>query len=78
MRLHRMVHGKTLTLTAAIRVGSVSAWAVFDRAINRLWFESYIDRLLVLTLSKGDVVIMDNLPTHKSATVVKAIEEASA
>lgn len=63
-------------LTTAIRVGCVSAWAVFDCAIDRFRFESYIDRSLVPTISKGDAVIMDNLPAHKSAAVVKAIEEA--
>lgn len=73
-------HGawKTLTLTAAIRAGGVSACAVFDAAMDRLCFESYVEQLLVPTLSKGDVVIMDNLPAHKSKAVIKAVEEIGA
>ena len=73
-------HGawKTLTLTAAIRAGGVSACAVFDSAMDRLCFESYIEQLLLPTLSEGDVVVMDNLPAHKSKAVVEAIEEVGA
>lgn len=73
-------HGawKTLTLTAAIRAGGVSACAVFDSAMDRLCFESYIEQLLLPTLSKGDVVVMDNLPAHKSKAVVEAIEKVGA
>jgi hypothetical protein len=43
--------------------------------MDRLCFESYIEQLLLPTLSEGDVVIMDNLPAHKSKAVVEAIEE---
>ena len=73
-------HGawKTLTLTAAIRADGVSACAVFDSAMDRLCFESYVEQLLVPTLSKEDVVIMDNLPAHKSNAVVNAIEKVGA
>jgi transposase len=73
-------HGawKTLTLTAAIRIGGVSACAVFDSAMDRLCFESYIEQLLVPTLSDGDVIIMDNLSAHKSNAVIKAVEKVGA
>ena len=73
-------HGawKTLTLTAAIRAGGVSAFPVIDRAVDRLCFESYVEQLLVPALSKEDVVIMDNLPAHKSNAVVNAIEKVGA
>ncbi len=69
---------KTLTLTAAIRIGGVSACAVCDIAMDRLCFESYVEQLLVQTLSKGDVVIMCNLPAHYSKAVVIAIEDIGA
>lgn len=73
-------HGawKTLTLTASIRIAGASACGVFDSAMDRLCFESYIEQLLVPTLSKGDVVIMDNLPAHNSKAVVNAIEAVGA
>ena len=46
--------------------------------MDRLCFESYIEQLLLPTLSEGDVVVMDNLPAHKSKAVVEAIEEVGA
>ena len=46
--------------------------------MDRLCFESYVEQLLVPTLSKEDVVIMDNLPAHKSNAVVNAIEKVGA
>lgn len=46
--------------------------------MNGTVFRAYVEQVLVPTLSKGDVVVMDNLPAHKAAGVRDAIEAASA
>ena len=51
---------------------------VLDGPINGLWFQAYVDQVLVPTLSRGDIVIMDNLGSHKGAGVRQAIEAAGA
>ena len=48
------------------------------RPINRLAFETYVDKVLVPDLRKGDVVIMDNLPSHKGPRVRELIEAVGA
>ncbi|MBI1323101.1 hypothetical protein GC170_07925 [bacterium] len=80
-RLHASTpHGawKTLTVNAASRAGHVSACAVFESAIGRLCIESCVELLLLQALSEDDVVVMDNLPAHKSKAVMEAIEEIGA
>ena len=49
-----------------------------DRPINGDWFEAYVRHVLVPTLRPGDVVIMDNLSSHKRAAVREMIEAAGA
>ncbi len=51
---------------------------VLDGPINGVWFQAYVDHVLVPTLSPGDVVVMDNLGSHKGAGVRAAIEAAGA
>ena len=45
---------------------------------NRIAFQAYVDRILVPELAPGDIVIMDNLPSHKGSAVQAAIEAAGA
>jgi transposase len=71
-------HWKTTTLVAGLRVDSITAPFVIDRAMNGQIFRTYIERCLVPTLTPGDVVIMDNLRAHKVAGVRQAIEAAGA
>ncbi|MEM6553246.1 MAG: IS630 family transposase [Planctomycetota bacterium] len=73
-------HWKTATLISAIRVEGVvrQATAVFDGPMNRPTFEGYAAACLAPTLRPGDVVVMDNLSSHKSAAVIDAIESAGA
>lgn len=71
-------HHKLLTLTAAVRLGEVGACLVFEGATNSLCFESYIEMCLLPTLRVGDIVIMDNLPAHKSAEVERLIDSVGA
>ncbi len=51
---------------------------VLDGPINGLWFQAYVDQVLVPVLAPGDIVVMDNLGSHKGAGVRKAIEAAGA
>jgi transposase/transposase-like protein len=71
-------HYQTTTLVCAIRLTGPSAPWLFEGAMDGEMFLAWIQQGLVPVLQKGDVVIMDNLPTHKVAGVLQAIEEAGA
>jgi transposase len=71
-------HWKTTTFIAALRVAGLTAPMVLDGPINGLWFQAYIEQVLVPTLSAGDIVVMDNLGSHKGAGVRKAVEAVGA
>lgn len=71
-------HWKTTTLTAAVRLGGVGACLAFDGATNAACFEAYIGECLMPTLRPGDIVVMDNLPCHKSAEVERLVKSAGA
>jgi transposase len=71
-------HWKTTTFIAGLRQSGLTAPMVLDGPINGVWFQAYVDRVLVPTLSPGDIVVMDNLGSHKGAGVRKAIEAAGA
>jgi len=71
-------HWKTTTFVGALRRNALTAPMVLDGSINGQWFQAYVDQVLVPTLRKGDIVVMDNLGSHKGAGVRKAIEAAGA
>jgi transposase len=71
-------HWKTTTFVAGLRLQGIVAPLVFDGPINAQVFEAYVDQFLVPTLRSGDVVIMDNLSSHKGAKVRERIEAAGA
>ncbi len=71
-------HRKTTTLVAGLRMTGMVAPMVLDGPINGDWFEAYVRQVLVPDLGRGDVVIMDNLSSHKRAGVREAIEAAGA
>ena len=56
-------HWKTLTLVAALRVDGMTAPYVLDGAIDGLAFLAYVEQVLVPTLKKRDIVLMDNVRT---------------
>jgi transposase len=56
----------------------MTAPMVLDGPMNRAAFQAYVEQLLVPTLRRGDIVIMDNLPAHKGIDVRRAIEAAGA
>ena len=71
-------HWKTTTFVAGLRrTGMVAPW-VLDGPMNGDAFTTYVTRVLVPELSCGDVVIMDNLSSHKAPTVRAAIESVGA
>ncbi len=71
-------HWKTTTFVAALRTIGMIAPLVLDGPINRRAFEAYIAQFLVPQLRRGDIVIMDNLSSHKGPAVRAMIEAAGA
>ena len=71
-------HWKTMTFLAALRHDAITAPFVLDGPINGDWFLAYVEQVLVPTLRPGDVVVMDNLASHKGKAVRKAIRQAGA
>lgn len=67
-----------MTFIAALRLEGITAPVVFDQPINGEWFRAYVEQELVPTLRPGDVVIMDNLGSHKGKAVRQAIRKARA
>lgn len=67
-----------MTFLAALRCGGITAPCVFDGPINGECFRAYVDQQLVATLQPGDIVIMDNLGSHKSSAVREAIRAVGA
>ena len=71
-------HWKTMTFLAALRCDRVEAPWLLDGPIDGDSFRLYVERVLVPTLRPGDIVVMDNLGSHKSAAVRQAIRAAGA
>lgn len=71
-------HWKTTTFLAALRTTGLTAPLVVDGPINGELFLAYVRQQLVPTLRAGDVVVMDNLSSHKRRGVREAIEAAGA
>ena len=69
---------KTMTFVAALRCDRIDAPCLFDGPINGEVFLAYVRTLLVPTLSPGDVVVMDNLGSHRGKLVRRAIRQAGA
>ena len=69
-------HWKTTTFVAALRTDGLTCLLVIDGAVNGDLFVAYVEQQLVPTLRSGDVVVMDNLSSHKRARVRQAIEGA--
>jgi len=71
-------HWKTTTFLAALRCDAITAPCLFDGPINGELFLAYIEQVLVPTLKAGDVVILDNLGSHKGKAVRKAVRDIGA
>ena len=71
-------HWRTLTFLGALRCDRLTAPCVFDGPINGQCFRAYVEQQLVPTLRPGDIVILDNLGSHKSAALRRIIRDAGA
>ena len=71
-------HWRTMTFLAALRCDQLTAPCVFDGPINGASFLAYVEQQLIRTLKPGDIVVMDNLGSHKSKAVRDAIKTAGA
>lgn len=71
-------HWKTVTFVAALRCDRITAPAVFDGPMDGSCFLAYVEQILAPTLEAGDVVVMDNLASHKVAGIREAIEATGA
>lgn len=71
-------HWKTTTLVAGLRLTGIAAPFVLDGPINRDAFQAYVEQVLVPELNPGDIVVMDNLGSHKGVAVQAAIAAAGA
>lgn len=71
-------HWKTTTFVAGLRNTGMVAPMVLDGPINGIAFQAYVDQVLVPELRPGDIVVMDNLGSHRGPGVRAAIEAAGA
>ena len=71
-------HWKTQTFIAGLRCDALTAPFVIDAPMDRRIFETYVETQLAPTLKPGDVVVLDNLPAHKSAAAEQAIRAKGA
>ena len=71
-------HWKTTTFTGALRLTGMTAPMVLDGPMNGVAFRAYVEQVLVPELRPGDIVIMDNLGSHKSAAIRHTIRAAGA
>ncbi len=71
-------HWKTTTFVAGLRQSAMTAPLVIDGAMNGEIFLAYVEQFLAPTLKPGDIVIVDNLASHKVTGVREAIEAAGA
>jgi transposase len=76
----KVPHGRwrTLTFLAALRHDRIDAPCVIDGPINGSAFLAYVEQFLVPKLKPGDIVIIDNLGSHKGKAVRQAIRKAGA
>jgi putative transposase len=71
-------HWTTATFLAALRNDRIEAPCLFDGPINGERFLAYVEQFLVPTLKPGDIVVLDNLGSHKGKAIRRAIRDAGA
>jgi hypothetical protein len=67
---------KTTTLIAALDRGGIRCSTVVDGAVNADVFEAFVEQVLLPTLRGGDVVVMDNLSSHKNSWMSRVVRQA--
>jgi len=71
-------HWKTTTFLAALRSDRIDAPCLFDGPINSERFIAYVEQQLAPALKPGDIVVLDNLGSHKSRAVRRAVRKVGA
>lgn len=71
-------HWKTTTLIAALDLYGVRCSMELDGAVTRLAFEAFLEHVLIPALRVGDLVILDNLSSHKGQRAVELVRSAGA
>jgi transposase len=71
-------HWKTTTLIAALGIERMQCSTVVDGAVNAELFEAFVEQVLAPQLRPGDLVVMDNLSSHKRPRTRKLIEDQGA
>lgn len=71
-------HWQTHTVVAALRLDGLTAPAVFDGPIDAVTFRAYVEQVLIPTLHRGDVVVLDNLAVHKQPEIPALLEAVGA
>ena len=71
-------HWKVLSTVAAMTLGGVATACTFDAAMDTEMFVAFVQSFLAPTLQPGQVVVLDNLPAHKSSRIDRLIEAAGA
>ena len=71
-------HWATQTFIAGLRCDGMTAPWVIDHPMNRETFDAYVETQLAPTLQQGDVVILDNLSSHKSAKAEAILKQRGA
>lgn len=69
---------QTTTFVAALRQHGITAPMVLEGPIDGAWFLAYVEQVLAPTLAPGDIVVLDNLGSHKSDKIRQAIEAKGA
>ena len=69
---------ETVTVLSSIRLDGETESVVLEGAVDREMYEAYIEQILCPSLPPGDIVIMDNLSSHKSAAAQRFVESRSA
>jgi transposase len=80
-RLHAAApfgHWGTQTFIAGLRCDGLTAPWIVDKAMDRIAFDIWVETQLAPTLTKGDIVILDNLAVHKSAKAAAVLKEKGA
>ena len=71
-------HWCTTTMISSVRLDGSTACMVVDGATDKDVFQAYVQHILLPTLKAGDIVVMDNLSSHKNNQVKTMIESAGA
>lgn len=71
-------HWETVTILSSIKLDGSTESLVFEGAMDRKMFDAYIKEVLAPTLFPGDIVVMDNLNTHKSQDAYEVIRKRKA